>query len=103
MVTATSGYPVVFNLTLLGLCLGAMGVGSLLRIRLYLLVGFAGVVVDLGMSVADLGKIDLYQWLYFLTRNLRLPGGTTKVVGNASMRLEATPTYTAGCFPPPLS
>jgi TadE-like protein len=44
-----------------------------------------------------------YQWLYFLTANLHLPGGATKVIGNASMRLEAAPTYTAGCFQPPIS
>jgi hypothetical protein len=44
-----------------------------------------------------------YQWLFFLTSKLKLPGGTTKVVGNAAMRMEAFPTYTAGCYQPPIS
>ena len=41
-------YPVGFHLTLLFLCLFAMGVGSFLRVRLYLVLGFAGVVLSLG-------------------------------------------------------
>ncbi|MFT4546065.1 MAG: hypothetical protein ACI9MB_000006 [Verrucomicrobiales bacterium] len=40
-------YPVVFHLTMLVLCLGCMGLGSLLRVRLYLYLGFAGLVVNL--------------------------------------------------------
>lgn len=40
-------YPVAFNLTLLLLCLAAMALGSVLRVRLYLVLGFAGVLVDL--------------------------------------------------------
>lgn len=40
-------YPVAFNVTLLLLCLAAMGLGSLLRIRLYLVLGATGVAVDL--------------------------------------------------------
>src|SRR6185436_128124 len=40
-------YAVTFNVTLLLLCLAAMGLGSLLRVRLYLALGSTGVVVDL--------------------------------------------------------
>jgi hypothetical protein len=40
-------YPVTFNLTLMLLCLLAMGLGSLLRVRLYLALGFTGLVVAL--------------------------------------------------------
>jgi len=40
-------YPVWFNLTMLLLCLATMGVGSLLRVRLYLVLGAAGALVDL--------------------------------------------------------
>ena len=40
-------YPAAFNLTMLVLCLAAMGLGSFLRVRLFLVLGFAGVVVDL--------------------------------------------------------
>ncbi|MHC4918151.1 MAG: hypothetical protein ACYTKC_01035 [Planctomycetota bacterium] len=41
-------YPVAFNLTLLILCLLAMGLGGFLRIRMYVVLGFTGVVVNLG-------------------------------------------------------
>jgi hypothetical protein len=41
-------YPLAFNLTLLVLCLAAMVLGSVLRIRLYLVLGFAGLLLDLG-------------------------------------------------------
>ncbi len=41
-------YPVAFNLTLLILCLLAMGLGGFLRIRMYVVLGFAGVLVNLG-------------------------------------------------------
>jgi hypothetical protein len=44
-------YPVAFNVTLLLLCLAAMGLGSLLRIRLYLVLGATGVAVDLASIV----------------------------------------------------
>ena len=41
-----------------------------------------------------------YQWLRYLTSRLNLPLGKTTLIGNASMRLEGTPTnYTAGCYP----
>ncbi len=45
-------HPVAFNLTLLLLCLAAMALGSLLRIRLYLVLGLAAVLVDLASIVA---------------------------------------------------
>lgn len=44
-------YPIAFNLTLVILCLLSMGLGSFLRIRLYLVLGFAGLMVDLGSIV----------------------------------------------------
>jgi len=40
-------HPVTFNLTLILLCLLAMALGSLLRVRLYLALGFTGLVVAL--------------------------------------------------------
>jgi hypothetical protein len=52
-------YPVAFNLTLLLLCLAAMALGSLLRVRLFLVLGFAGVVVDLfSLAVKVVGHMD---------------------------------------------
>lgn len=39
-------YPLVFNLALVGLGLVTMAAGSILRVRLFLVVGAAGVVVD---------------------------------------------------------
>lgn len=44
-------HPVAFNLTLLLLCLAAMALGSLLRIRLYLVLGLAAVLVDVASIV----------------------------------------------------
>jgi TadE-like protein len=44
-----------------------------------------------------------YQWLYYLRGRLNLPLGGTRITGNAAMRLEAFPTYTAGCYQPPIS
>jgi hypothetical protein len=41
-------HPVTFNLTLILLCLLAMGLGSLFRVRIYLALGFTGLVVALG-------------------------------------------------------
>jgi len=40
-------YPVAFNAVLLGVGLAAMLVGTLLKVKLYLALGFAGIVVDL--------------------------------------------------------
>ena len=44
-------YPVGFNLTLLLLCLLAMGLGGFLRIRMYVTLGFTGVLVSLGSII----------------------------------------------------
>ena len=44
---ADPSHAISFNLTMIVLCLLAMGLGSLLRIRLYLALGFAGLMVDL--------------------------------------------------------
>jgi hypothetical protein len=41
-------YPLAFNLTLIVACLAAMALGSFFRIRLYLALGFAGLMVDVG-------------------------------------------------------
>ena len=46
-------YPLAFNLTLLVLCLAAMALGSVLRIRLYLVLGFAGLLVDVGVDPGE--------------------------------------------------
>lgn len=40
-------YPIYFHLTMLVLCLAAMALGSLLRVKLYLSLGCAGILVDL--------------------------------------------------------
>ncbi len=54
-------YPVTFNLTLILLCLAAMGLGSVLSVRVYLAVGFSGILVSLvnlmarGLLQADRG------------------------------------------------
>ncbi len=45
---ADNRHPVTFNLTLILLCLVAMGLGSLLLVRIYLALGFTGLVVALG-------------------------------------------------------
>ena len=45
---ADQRYPVTFNLTLILLCLLAMALGSLLHVRVYLALGFTGLVVALG-------------------------------------------------------
>jgi hypothetical protein len=47
-------YPVAFNLSLILLCLAAMGLGSFFRIRLYLVLGFSMLVLDL---VTIVGKV----------------------------------------------
>lgn len=47
-------YPVAFNLSLILLCLAAMGLGSFFRIRLYLTLGFSMLLVDL---VTIVGKV----------------------------------------------
>jgi len=42
-----TSYPVAFHLTMLLLCIAIMGLGGLMKIRIYLYLGFAGVMVDL--------------------------------------------------------
>ena len=49
------GYAVGFHLTMILLCLAAMGVGAVLRVRLYLQLGFTGLVVDLAALCYKLG------------------------------------------------
>jgi len=44
-------HPLAFNVTLLLLCLAAMALGSAMRVRLYVVLGFAGVAVDLASIV----------------------------------------------------
>lgn len=44
---ADARHPVGFNLVMLVLCLAAMGLGSLLRVRVYLLAGLCALLVDL--------------------------------------------------------
>ncbi|HEV7502803.1 MAG TPA: hypothetical protein VGQ33_22450, partial [Vicinamibacteria bacterium] len=48
---ADDRHPLAFNLTLLVLCLAAMALGSAIRVRLYVVLGFAGVAVDLASIV----------------------------------------------------
>ena len=52
-------HAIAFNLTLLLLCLAAMALGSFVRVRLYLVLGFAGIVVDLAsITVKILTHLD---------------------------------------------
>ncbi len=44
-------YPLAFNLTLIAVSLAAMALGSFFRIRLYLVLGFAGLMVDVASIV----------------------------------------------------
>lgn len=39
-------YPIAYNLTMIVACIATMLMGSLLRIRLYLVIGFAGLMLD---------------------------------------------------------
>jgi len=57
-------YPVIYNLTLILLALVAMGLGGFLRVRLYLALGFAGLVVDLATI--------LYKGTMLMERNARM-------------------------------
>ena len=50
-------YPVAFNLTLVVLCLLSMGLGSFLRIRLYLLLGFAALLVDIASIIIKVVRV----------------------------------------------
>jgi predicted membrane channel-forming protein YqfA (hemolysin III family) len=44
-------YPLQFHVTLIALSLLAMGLGSLLRVRLYVALGFLGLLTDLASLV----------------------------------------------------
>ncbi|HYE98263.1 MAG TPA: hypothetical protein VEJ18_05095, partial [Planctomycetota bacterium] len=56
---ADDRHPLAFNLTLVAVGLAAMGLGSLLRIRVYVLLGFSAVMVDLAsILVKGLGTLD---------------------------------------------
>jgi len=57
-------HAITFNLTLILLALLAMGLGSFLRLRLYLAMGFAGLMVDL-ISI-------LYKVLVHMERSARM-------------------------------
>jgi hypothetical protein len=61
---ADTRHPITFNLTMIVLCLLSMGLGSALRIRLYLALGFAGLMVDL-VSL-------LYKVLVLMERSARM-------------------------------
>jgi len=61
---ADERYAITFNLTMIVLCLLAMGLGGLLRVRLYLALGLAGLLVDL-VSI-------LYKALVHMERGARM-------------------------------
>jgi len=68
-------HAIAFNLTMIVLCLLAMGLGSFFRIRLYLAMGFAGLMVDL-VSI-------LYKVLVTMERSARMTviGSLVLVIG----------------------
>ena len=68
-------HAITFNLTMIILCLLAMGLGSFLQIRLYLAIGFAGLMVDL-ISL-------LYKVLVHMERSARMTiiGSLVLVIG----------------------
>lgn len=70
-------YPVNFNLSMILLCLLAMGLGGFLRIRMYVALGFAGLMVDIASI--------LYKVLHHMPRNARMTaiGAMVLVVGAA--------------------
>jgi hypothetical protein len=57
-------YTVAFNLTLFVLCLATMGAGALMRVRLFLLMGFGGLLISLASI--------LYRMLGAMDRSMRL-------------------------------
>jgi hypothetical protein len=73
---------VAFNLTMILLCLLTMGLGSFLRIRLYLALGFAGLMADL-VSL-------LYKVLVLMERSARMT-----VVGSLVLLLGAALVFGA--------
>jgi hypothetical protein len=72
---ADPSHAITFNLTMIVLCLVTMGVGSLLRIRLYLALGCAGLLADL-VSL-------LYKVLVLMDRSARMTivGGLVLLIG----------------------
>lgn len=95
---ADQRHAVTFNLTMLLLCLFAMGLGSVLRIRLYLALGLAGLLVDLvsllwkalvlmergvrmtviGSLVLGLGAILVFGAIYYKTHKARFEAWHSK-------------------------
>jgi hypothetical protein len=74
---ADARHPLAFNLTLLALCLSAMALGSLLRIRLYLVLGLAGVLVDLAsIAVKVLQGLDRGERMTSVGLVVLLVGGS---------------------------
>ena len=79
---ADDRHTITFNLTLILLALLAMGLGSLLRIRLYVALGFAGLTVDL-VSL-------LYKMLVHMERSARMT-----IVGSLVLLLGAAVVFGA--------
>jgi len=79
---ADARHAITFNLTMILLCLLAMGLGSFLRIRLYLALGFAGLMTDL-VSL-------LYKVLVLMERSARMT-----VVGSLVLLIGATLVFGA--------
>ena len=89
---ADPSHAISFNLTMILLCLLAMGLGTVLRIRLYLVLGFVGLMVDLvsllykvlvamersarmtivGSLVLVIGGILIFTAIYYKTNKARL-------------------------------
>lgn len=56
---ADPSHPVAFHLTMVLLCLATMGLGGWLKIRLYLVLGFSGLIVDLfSLTYRELVSVD---------------------------------------------
>ena len=70
-------FPIAYHLTLILLCLAAMGLGSFFRVTLYLALGFGGLVVDLASIV--------YKVMAHMQRSARMTtvGALVLVVGVA--------------------
>ena len=72
------GYPISFNLTLIIICLAAMLIGSLLRIRIYVLLGFTGLIVDLiSLLYKAVLRLDRNYQMASIGALLLLVGGST--------------------------
>jgi hypothetical protein len=74
-------YPLAFHAVLLALGLVAMAVGGLMRIRVYLILGFSGIMVDLVALMAralihlDRGPRMMALGVLVLTAGVGLVGG----------------------------